>query len=146
MQDSDPEYKGRPYGGVAIICKNSKKYNFFEIETVNSRTVSVGSRDNGGSLKQIISNVYMPYYDSSKRIQTEEYIECLDVLQGVIEYVNELLTMDASQRNPKQKDGALHVLGTLAETLYKVSFSNFYSTTKSLTLVSWSRITTLNGG
>lgn len=45
-----------------------------------------------------------------------------NVLQGVIEYVNELLNMDASQRNPKHKDGALHVLGSLADTLYKVRF------------------------
>lgn len=40
-------------------------------------------------------------------------------LQSVIEYINHLLNMDASQRNPKDKDGALHVLGSLADTLAK---------------------------
>ena len=43
-----------------------------------------------------------------------------NVLTDIIAYINEILNMDPSQRNPKHKDGALHVLGSLAELLAKV--------------------------
>uniref|UniRef100_A0A7M5X8J5 Exportin-2 central domain-containing protein n=1 Tax=Clytia hemisphaerica TaxID=252671 RepID=A0A7M5X8J5_9CNID len=42
-----------------------------------------------------------------------------NVLTDIIAYINEILNLDASQRNPKHKDGALHVLGSLAELLSK---------------------------
>jgi exonuclease III len=85
MADADPEYKGRPYGGVSIIYRKSKKCNILEIETTNTRTIAVGIRDNSGALKHVIVNMYMPYYDGTKGTQTDEYIECLDVLQTFID-------------------------------------------------------------
>ena len=45
-----------------------------------------------------------------------------NVLADVINHINGILNMDPSQRNPKHKDGALHVLGSLAELLTKVWF------------------------
>jgi len=42
-----------------------------------------------------------------------------NVIQPVIEYVNQILNTDSTQMNPKNKDGALHVIGSLAESLKK---------------------------
>merc|ERR1719318_2116772 len=42
-----------------------------------------------------------------------------NVLQPVVEYVNQIFNMNAEQCDPKIKDGALHILGTLVETLVK---------------------------
>ena len=44
-----------------------------------------------------------------------------NILADVIAFLNEILNMDPSQRNPREKDGALHVLGSLADLLAKVN-------------------------
>ena len=49
-----------------------------------------------------------------------------NVLADVINFLNEILNMDPSQRNPRQKDGALHVLGSLADLLAKVIVYNHF--------------------
>lgn len=86
MNEVDSEYQGRPFGGVSIICKNKRKCSYFEIETDNPRIITVGVRNVSGALKCVVSDVYMPYYKTSNnRFQTDEYIECLDVLQSVID-------------------------------------------------------------
>ena len=43
-----------------------------------------------------------------------------NVLTQVVEFVNQILNTDTSQLNPKHKDGALHVIGSLAQSLVKV--------------------------
>ena len=43
-----------------------------------------------------------------------------NVLQPVIEFSMRILNMDAAQRDPKHKDGVLHVIGTLIDNLIKV--------------------------
>ena len=48
-----------------------------------------------------------------------------NTLTEVITFINEILNMDPSQRNPRQKDGALHVLGSLADLLAKVLLFSF---------------------
>ncbi|XP_057289833.1 importin-7-like [Hydractinia symbiolongicarpus] len=42
-----------------------------------------------------------------------------NILQPVVEHTMTIFNMDATQRDPKHKDGALHVIGSLAETLSK---------------------------
>jgi len=42
-----------------------------------------------------------------------------NVLQPVIEHVNNIFNLNATQCDPKLKDGALHIVGTLVETLVK---------------------------
>jgi len=42
-----------------------------------------------------------------------------NVLQPVIEHVNQIFSLDSAQCDPKLKDGALHIVGTLVETLVK---------------------------
>ena len=42
-----------------------------------------------------------------------------NILQPVVEHVNQIFGMDIAQCDPKLKDGALHIVGTLIETLVK---------------------------
>ena len=41
MNDASPGYRGRPYGGVALICKQHSTLSFSELETNNDRIVAV---------------------------------------------------------------------------------------------------------
>ena len=85
MNDVDAEYKGRPFGGIAIICKTLSDFNFHEIETQSVRTLAVAMRDKYGNTKQTLVNVYMPYYDRSNPEQTDRFIEVIDLLQSFID-------------------------------------------------------------
>ena len=37
MEDTPPEYRGRPYGGVALVCKQHSVLVYHELETNNRR-------------------------------------------------------------------------------------------------------------
>jgi hypothetical protein len=70
MVDAEPDYAGRPYGGVSIICKNNKNISYHELDVLSSRVIAVGLSSEDGALSQIIVNVYMPFYDKNCKKQT----------------------------------------------------------------------------
>jgi exonuclease III len=78
-------YTGRPYGGVAMICKNNGNFSFQEVEVSCDRILPVGVYDLGGNLSQVIVCVYMPYYKQGDPVQTEALISTIDALQTVLD-------------------------------------------------------------
>ena len=83
MQDAEA-YRGRPYGGLAVIAKKNCAFNVREIQVPSDRILVVGLYDRSGSLLQVIVCVYMPFFDGSAD-QTREYIDCIDMLQTIID-------------------------------------------------------------
>ena len=81
MCEVGPEYCGRPFGGVCIIAKKHHLYKIHEIEVPSERGVAIGLCSNAGVLVQVIVAVYMPFYDSSNKMQTVWFTETVDILQ-----------------------------------------------------------------
>ena len=85
MDEEDEFLSGRPYGGVAIICKVLDNISY-ETITCNTRNlVAIMLKDIHGTPIQITIGVYMPYYDESNRLQTDAYVEYIDGLQCIID-------------------------------------------------------------
>ena len=85
MQDVEPDYTGRPFGGTAIICKQSKRFYVKETKVENNRVTAINICDPKGNVLQTVLSVYMPYYDRSKPGQTNLYVEALDAIQSYID-------------------------------------------------------------
>ena len=81
--DDTANYNGRPYGGVCIIARKSDQLLFREIESPNPRIIQAGVHNIKGDLLQVICNVYMPYCDGSKNI--ESLVDTIDELQITID-------------------------------------------------------------
>ena len=81
----DPEViiNGRPYGGVAFICRTHDNISYREIEVDNDRICIIQVLYHFKPILTVIG-VYMPYYNG-KGEQFEKYIETLDTLQSVVE-------------------------------------------------------------
>jgi len=88
MEDINDLYTGRPYGGVAIICKKHNLFSAREIDSPSDRTITIELFDCNNKIMHIICNVYMPYYDKSKCTQTNDFIDTIDVLQSLIDRYN----------------------------------------------------------
>ena len=55
MVDTPSDYCGRPFGGVAVICRNHEDFNYFSLETPSDRIITVSVLDHqGNSLQSII--------------------------------------------------------------------------------------------
>jgi exonuclease III len=89
MTDTDASYTGRPFGGLAIICKKSTSFKFHVIDIPSDRIMCVCVNDNEGKPVQLIFDVYMPYYNSQPT-QTELYIETVDILQSSVDHYGSL--------------------------------------------------------
>ena len=76
---------GRPYGGVAIVCRNIAGFSYEAITCVNPRIIGVLVKDQDNRPLHAIITVYMPYIDKSKSSQTDDYVECLDARQATID-------------------------------------------------------------
>lgn len=85
MNDIDACYSGRPYGGIAVICKKSPHYAVRNIDVQNDRLVVVGMYDLNGNLFHVIVSVYMPYFDKANSTNTHQYVEVIDELQNVVD-------------------------------------------------------------
>lgn len=85
MQDIDPSYAGRPYGGLALIVKKHKLYKSSEIQVKSNRVIAIALKDLSGKTVQIIICVYMPFYNPANRNCTSEYVEIIDILQGLLD-------------------------------------------------------------
>ena len=90
MEEIAENYKGRPYGGVAIMCKKNKMVNFKELDSPGNRTLVVGIFDLHNKPVDVICNVYMPYYSTGNADQMEEFVATVDVLQSVLDRYSSL--------------------------------------------------------
>ena len=85
MNEIDDGYSGRPFGGLAVICKTNSLYHARMINVHNDRLLVIGLYTTGGALFHVIVNVYMPFYDRSKCDNTMQYVEVIDELQNVVD-------------------------------------------------------------
>ena len=84
--DADEEHsRGRPYGGVAIICKRIDGLTYDVIECSNQRIIGIVIKDSSGVPIHVLICAYMPYFDKGNHNQTEQYVECIDALQSIID-------------------------------------------------------------
>ena len=60
MCSVDTDYCGRPFGGVAVICKEIGNVTFCDLETTSDRLMPISVCDSSGNTIEIIINVYMP--------------------------------------------------------------------------------------
>ena len=80
MTTTYPCYVGRPYGGVAVACKQRKTMQYTEFDIMSDRIIGVKVCNNS----DIVEIIYMPFYNGEAH-QTDCYAETIDVLQSVIE-------------------------------------------------------------
>ena len=85
MLDEDEHSPGRPYGGVAIICKILHGFSYELIKCDNRRIIGVLIKDNNDNPIHLIISTYFPFYDKGNRSQTDEYIECIEALQATVD-------------------------------------------------------------
>jgi hypothetical protein len=83
MTDVEQYHSGRPYGGVAVICKKLPGTSSQEIVVDNDRIIAVSLSDRVG-LRQIIVNTYMPYFEGSGA-SLAPFMDCLDGLQACLD-------------------------------------------------------------
>ena len=83
MVNIDPGYCGRPYGGMAMICRRKHNLTYDEIDIQSDRIIGVKVCNND-NIVQIVLCLYMPYFNGDNT-QTELYIEVLDILQTIID-------------------------------------------------------------
>ena len=84
MDDIDYDYTGRPFGGIAMVCRQSDSLSFHELKAQSNRVLAVAVSDASGSITQIIVSVYLPYYNASPE-QTELFIATIDALQYILD-------------------------------------------------------------
>ena len=84
MEDIEPDYTGRPFGGVSIIIKQNNYFTCKEIENLSDRIVTVGLYDRDDNLIQVLCCTYMPFFNG-KKDQINLYVETIDALQSVID-------------------------------------------------------------
>ena len=87
MVDTPSDYCGRPFGGVAVICRLHKDLNYCSLETPSDRIITVSVLDHQGNSLQSIICTYLPYFKGNDASQTESFVSTVDVLQSVIDQV-----------------------------------------------------------
>ena len=85
MVNCEPDYAGRPFGGVAIVVKHNPCYSAREIDIPTERATAIGLYDRPGNLVQVLVCVYLPFLDKSNRNCTLTYVDVIDKLQSVID-------------------------------------------------------------
>ena len=84
--DVIPGSIGRPFGGVAAICKNNPLLNYAELESSLDNLVVIGAYDlSSGTSIHIIISVYVPYFKRGSSEQTEKFINTIASMQGIID-------------------------------------------------------------
>ena len=84
MINAPPDYTGRPYGGVSWVFDTNSSLSYREIECSSDRVIPVQVMC-GKQHMQVLIGVYMPFYKSGDRQQTEEFIATLDAIQTVVD-------------------------------------------------------------
>ena len=109
MLAEDEHSAGRPYGGVAIICRviDGLTYELVKCASDNSRIVAVLIKDIHDNPVHLIICLYMPYYDGSKPMQTDDYLTCIDATQSIIDTYGDIVPIkivgDFNVQLPKSK-------------------------------------------
>ncbi len=85
MHDARPDYHGRPYSGVAIICSSDSHFCYKELVSAWERFNAVMVSDHADIPIQVMVNVYMPFYQNGNSHQTETFVATIDALQGFID-------------------------------------------------------------
>ena len=85
MCDIESGYSGRPFGGIAIICKRNSNFIARNISVHSDRIIVIGLHDPSGVLFHVIACVYMPFYDRSNYVNTSQYVEVIDELQNIVD-------------------------------------------------------------
>ena len=67
MTDIEPDYTGRPFGGISCIFKNKPNLNVKGIEILSDRLIALGLYDMSDSLVQVICCVYMLLCDMGNK-------------------------------------------------------------------------------
>ena len=83
MNNVDSDYKGRPYGGLAVIIKHNMNFKSRQLHTISDRLLAVGIYNSQNVLVNIILSVYMPYYDKNNANCIQEYTDVLDEIQSI---------------------------------------------------------------
>ncbi len=88
MVDIEPTYNGRPFGGIAIVCKSKSEHGivYEELDIKSDRVIRVKFCRNNQVL-QILLCVYMPFYNGDCK-QTEIYMETVVDRCGTLCAVN----------------------------------------------------------
>ena len=76
---------GRPFGGVAILCKEEPNLSYQEISTASDRFIAVGIYNAAGDLVHIVVSVYMPYFRQSDTNQHNDFVSTIDALQSFLD-------------------------------------------------------------
>ena len=84
MEWADGGYRGRPFGGVSLICKNNPHILYNEIETLSDRIVAIAV-SNANTIIYVLVSVYLPYYKYGDHKQTDLFIETVDALQCIVD-------------------------------------------------------------
>ena len=85
MTEVDSTYRGRPFGGVALLCKPKDDIVYSEIKSSNDRIVAVKVCDRNGNVIHVVINVYMPFFQRGNHLQTEKFIDAIDALQVLLD-------------------------------------------------------------
>ena len=82
MVDACPQYKGRSYGVLIIICKYRKVFilHFHELDISNDKIMAVGICDDHDQMAQMIANGFMAYYSRADHSPTFMYLDAIESL------------------------------------------------------------------
>ena len=74
MSGDDEHSPGRPFGGVAIICRHIAGVTYELINCVNNRILALLVKDTHNIPIHILICTYMPYFSNNGSTQTDEYL------------------------------------------------------------------------
>ena len=57
ITDIEPDYSGRPFGGVAVICRRNTNLIYHELTIPSDRAIAVCVSDRNGTPVQILLNI-----------------------------------------------------------------------------------------
>ena len=84
MEHATGGYRGRPYGGVSIICRNNPHIVYNEVEILSDRVVAI-TVSNANSIMCVIVSAYLPFFKHGDLIQTDLFVETVDALQCLVD-------------------------------------------------------------
>ena len=85
MDNAPDDYTGRPYGGVAFICKSNDTVCYQQIPCSSDRVVAIKILSRAKRHIATIIGAYMPFYDRGNVLNTDNYLDTLDAIQVIID-------------------------------------------------------------
>jgi len=65
MSEVDSSYTGRPYGGVALICRKISCLSFSDIDVDSDRITDIVVKDVNSNAIRVVLSPYMPFYSGA---------------------------------------------------------------------------------